>query len=321
MKLIETIRLGGAERPRRLGLDRARTFLDFKTAVVAVMVAGLLWLTGGESARAGTISLTNGNSVVSLDPNSPGGVSGWSVDGVNQLFQQWFWYRIGNSGLQYSIDTLGLSSSSQVTQSQASVTYSGTNGLTVQVTYLLMGGANLSGVSDLGESIAITNNSGSSQDVHFYQYSNFTLDTPTSNPSAALDTVQFQNSNAVDQSNGGETLSETVITPKPNYREAALVPDTLNEFNTIPGYILGQAQGFPSGEPDSNTLSGAVGPGDVSWAYEWDRTIAPGSTFIISKDKSLSGVVQPVPEPSSLVLALAGFVAFAGVARRRLRGK
>jgi hypothetical protein len=313
VKLIETIRLDGAKRPRRHCLDRVRTLLDVKTGVMAVTVAALLWLTGGASVSAGTISLTNGNSEVTLDPNSPGGVSGWSVDGVNQLFQQWFWYRIGNSGPQYSIDTLGLSSSSQVTSSQASVTYSGTNGLTVQVTYLLMGGAYLSGVSDLGESIAITNTSGSSQDVHFYQYSNFTLDTSTSNPTSAQDVVQFQNSNAVDQSNGGETLAETVITPKPNYRETAFVPVLLNELNNVPAYQLN--------EVNNNLSDAAKGPGDVSWAYEWDRTIAPGSTFIISKDKSLSGVVQPVPEPSSLVLALAGFVSFAGVARRRLRGR
>ena len=92
-------------------------------------------------ACAGTISLADGNSEVTLDPSSPAGVSGWTVDNVNQLFQQWFWYRIGSSGLQSSIDTLGLSSSSQVSPSEASVTYSGTNGLTIQVTYSLTGGA------------------------------------------------------------------------------------------------------------------------------------------------------------------------------------
>ena len=239
-------------------------------------------------------------------------MSGWTVDGVNQLFQQWFWYRTGSSGPQFSIDTLGLSSSSQVTPSEASVTYSGSSGLTIQVTYSLTGGALLSGAADLGESIAITNNGPSSQDVHFYQYSNFTLDTPTSNPGAAQDTVQFQNGNAVDQSNGGETLAETVITPKPNFRETGFVPDLLNEISNDPAYQLN--------EVNDNTADVAKGPGDVSWAYEWDRTIAPGSTFIISKDKSLSGVLQPVPEPSSLVLVLAGFLSVAVVARRRLRG-
>ena len=231
----------------------ARRLVGLKTGVAAVMVAALVWLASDAAARAGTIALTDGNSVVTLDPSSPAGVSGWTVDGVNQLFQQWFWYRLGSSGPQFSIDTLGLSSSSQVSPSEASVTYSGSNGLSVKVTYLLTGGANLSGDADLGESIAITNNSPSSQDVHFFQYSNFTLDTPTSNPTAAEDTVQFQNSNAVDQSNSGETLAETVITPKPNFREAALVPETLNELNTIPGYILGQAQGFPLGRAGTRT--------------------------------------------------------------------
>ena len=128
-----------------------------------------------------------------------------------------------------------------------------------------------------------------------------------------MDTVQFQNGNAVDQSNGGETLAETVITPKPNYRETGFVPVLLNELENDPGYQLN--------EVNNNTPDTAKGPGDVSWAYEWDRTIAPGSTFIISKDKALSGVVQPIPEPSSLVLVLAGFISSAIVARRRLRGR
>ncbi len=313
MNYIETIKIDGAERPQRLGLNCVRTIINFKTTVAALIVAAIAWLAGGVSAFAGTLSLTDGNSVVTLDPSSPAGVSGWSVDNVNQLFQQWFWYRIGSSGPQSSIDTLGLSSSSQVSPSEASVTYSGTNGLTIQVTYLLTGGANLSGAADLGESIAITNNSPASQDVHFFQYSNFTLDTPTTSSSAAQDYVQFQNSNAVDQHNGVETLAETVITPKPNYRETGFAPNLLNEIENDAPYTLG--------EVNNNTPDAQIGPGDVSWAYEWDRTIAPGSTFIISKDKALSGVLQPVPEPSSLVLVAAGLVSLAGVARRRLRDK
>jgi hypothetical protein len=310
VKNIETIKLGDAGRVEHRALSCVKSA---KTALAAGMLASLVWLASGVPACAGTISLIDGNSDVTLDPSSPAGVSGWTVDGVNQLFQQWFWYRIGDSGPQFSIDSLGLSSSSQVTQSQASVTYSGSNGLSIKVTYLLTGGAPNSGSADLGESIAITNNSATSQDVHFYQYSNFTLDTPTTSSSAAMDTVQFQNSNAVDQTNGSETLAETVITPKPNYRETGFVPVLLNEISNDPAYQLD--------EVNDNSSDAAKGPGDVSWAYEWDRTIAPGSTFIISKDKGLSGVVPlGTPEPSSIVLLAAGFFSLTVVARRRLRG-
>jgi hypothetical protein len=313
MKHVKAINLDDAGWPQRLGLGCMKAAIAVKAALAAGMFAALVWLASGAPARAGTISLTDGNSQVTLDPSSPAGVSGWTVDNVNQLFQQWFWYRIGSSGPQFSIDTLGLSSSAQVTQSQASVTYSGSNGLTIKVTYSLEGGAQNSGAADLGESISITNTSSSSQDVHFYQFSNFTLDTPTTSSSAAQDIVQFQNSNAVDQHNGSETLAETVITPKPNYRETGFVPNLLNEITNNPAYQLN--------EVNNNSPDVAKGPGDVSWAYEWDRTIAPNSTFIISKDKALSGVVQqPTPEPSTLVLLTAGVLSLAVVARRRLHG-
>ena len=54
------------------------------------------------------ITLQDGNTTVTIDPNNPAdGVNSWTVNGVNQLLQQWFWYRIGNTGPAYSIDTLG----------------------------------------------------------------------------------------------------------------------------------------------------------------------------------------------------------------------
>jgi hypothetical protein len=285
-----------------------------RMAILGLAVCGS-WLGGAVGALAGTITLMDGNSSVTLDPSSSAGVTSWSVDGINQLYQQWFWYRIGSSSPQYSIDTLGSASIVQSSSAEATISFSGTNGLSISVTYLLTGGAPGSGDADMGESINITNTSGTAQNVSFFQYSNFTLDNV-----AGGDSVQFQNSNAVSQWNGQETLAETVITPRPNFREAAVVPDTLNELNTIPGYILGQAQGFPSGEPNSNTQSSVV-TGDVSWAYEWDRTIDPGSSFLISKDKDLQGVVAPVPEPSTMLLAVAGLLTLLGLPLQRLRGR
>jgi hypothetical protein len=295
-----------------------------KTVLAAGVFAALFWLTFGASSLASPITLADENSTVTLDPSTSSGVSSWTVDGVNQLYQQWFWYRVGSTGIQYSIDTLGSPTITQATPSQASLSYTGTNGVTIKVTYLLSGGLPNSGNADLGESIAITNGGTASQDVHFYQYSNFTLGNTSSGQY-----VQFQNSNAVDQWNGnatqnpGETLSETVITPRPNFREAGEVLDpsdpnytnldTLYKLNNIPSLSLAQ--------PDLNSPSSTLGPGDVTWAYEWDRTIAPNSTFIISKDKELSGVVPAVPEPSSLALMLAGFFVLAGMVRQRLRGR
>ena len=125
-------------------------------------------------------------------------------------------------------------------------------------------------------------------DFHFFQYADFDItgDGP-GNQSV------FTNPNTVRQSNGGSFLTETVVTPVPNHREVAFFPTTLNSLNDAAPTTL-----------SDTPLGTLVGPGDVTWAYEWDFVLAAGDTFLISKDKNLG--VQPVPEP--------GVAAFMGVA-------
>ena len=58
-----------------------------------------------------------------------------------------------------------------------------------------------------------------------------------------------------------------------------------------------------------------VGPGDLTWAYQWDVTIAAFDTFQISKDKNLDAGV--IPEPTALAAAAMGLTALATRRRRR----
>jgi hypothetical protein len=53
----------------------------------------------------------------------------------------------------------------------------------------------------------------------------------------------------------------------------------------------------------------------VTWAFEWDLSIAPGSSVLISKIKTLQ-----VPEPSIVTLAVLG-VAGLALRRRQQSGK
>jgi len=256
-------------------------------------------------SRADNIqTLTDDNSTVSIDLSSQSGMDNWNVDGnpYNYLPQQWFWYRIGPTATAKSIDTLTLGAVSN-TGNSMSATYNGA-GFDVVLNYKLTGGAPGSGSSDVNENIAINNLSGSPLDLHFFQFSHFklngldnvTLGKATTGPNAGLYDEAYQ-------TGGGISMNEsvdTVNTPGANHGEANFYPATSTALNTVPGYQL-----------NDNT---SAGPGDVTWALEWDKVLSPmgstNSTLLISKDKNLQ-----VPEPSAVVLLSLG-LAF-GVLRRR----
>jgi len=277
--------------------------IETKLALVLVLCAGLPWIAAGRPALADMINLANGNSVVQIDPASSSGVDSWTVNGVNQLYQQWFWYRVGNSGPASSIDTLGTAIISDSTASGATVTFTGTNGLSVTVAYTLQGGSSKSSGAALSEIVTLGNTGESALDLHFFQYANFNLS------GASQDSIQFPSSMSVEQTTAlnSKSLSETILFPAPDYREANLVPVTLSEFSGSAFATLSNA---------NVGSSGPYGTGDMSWAYEWDDSLSPGDSFQINKSMNLSGVLA-VPEPSTLALALTACLALVGLARRR----
>jgi hypothetical protein len=243
--------------------------------------------------------LTDNNSQVQIDAGNPAGMFSWMVDGIPVLHQQWFWYRIGGAGMASPINTL---SPAIVAPSSASiVTVSYANPLmSVQVKYSLSGGMAGSGVSDVGEQILINNNSATTLDLHFFQYSDFRLgNTPNSVMLGKNIRGLF---NEADQSDStGTALSETVISPGANHGEAALLGQTLSEFGSASFTSLSDAA--------------TAGPGQTTWAFEWDASLGPGGSLLIGKDKRVD--VSPlIPEPSTFALVSLGLIAF-GASRRR----
>ena len=256
-------------------------------------------------AHGSILTLTNQNTTMTIDTASQAGVSQWSVDGVNQLAQQWFWYRIGSVGGESSIDTLSAASGGTTSANAATISYAGSNGLMVSIATFVTGGANGSGASGWQETLTVSNTSSQSMDLHFFQYADFDLQgTPGG------DTVNFDNSNDVLQSKitGGtvSTVAETGVTPTPNHHEGNFFNNTLASLNNASPTTLSDLPGL-------NTL---FGPGDVTWAYEWDRTLSPGGSFQISKPMSIN--VTPVPEPSTLALLGFGAACLSVRARRGL---
>ena len=247
-------------------------------------------------ASAQIYTLTSDNSSVSINLGSQTGMYNWSVDGQNQLTQQWFWYRIGSSGPQASIDTIGAPVAVEYGTSILDTTYTAAK-FSLSVDYTLTGGSPTSGASDLAETISIQNLTGSTLPFYFFQYADFNLGGTPNNDSGQLDKTS-KGFNQVDQTDGfchlGENV-DTVVSHPATYGEVANDNSILSSLNNA----------TPTTLNDNMSTSG-----NIKWALEWVANIAPGGTYIISKDLNMSGVVPvSVPEPSTWTLILLGVLA------------
>lgn len=275
--------------------SRSRLILRRLAPVAAVALSVL-------SAQSQNISLTDQNSAVQINVGSQMGMHSWLVDGQQQLFQQWFWYRVGGVGAEYSIDTISAPAFS-ATANSLSTTYTAPN-FNINVLYTLRGAPANSGVSDMTEQITINNTSGGLLSFHFFQYSDFDLGGTVGGQVSSISrntnplSPNFNKFTEADQVNALLTISETVTTPGADHGDAGLYPATLNSLNDLNSTTL------------ADTLSS--GPGDATWALQWDLTLnasGPGSSVIISKDKHLTLLV--IPEPSALALLSLAFAGFA----------
>jgi len=227
------------------------------------------------------------------------GMNDWHIAGINNLAQQWFWFRAGSIGPEQPITAIGgLSFSTPNARTLYASYNNGSYGVTIN--YLLTGtqvvNSNVS--SDISESITITNAGTSPLEFHFFQYSDFDLaGTPTG------DTVTLGKNlrglyNEADQSKTGgpigAALTETVVTPGANRGEAELFNNTLVKLS----------------DGNTDNLNNNNGPvtGDVTWAFQWDFIIPAGSSVGISKDKYITLI--GVPEPSLFAFASLGLVGY-----------
>jgi hypothetical protein len=169
----------------------------------------------------------------------------------------------------------------------------------VRVDYLLNGGLPGSGASAIGETITINNLTGNTLDFHFFQYSDFNLNGTPNDTLAVLDRSLSGLYRGAFQGDG-ISFTETIdagVSPSANHGMVANYPVILGSLN----------DGNPTTLPD---IDGPIGPGDLTFAFQWDLTIGPNGSAIISKTKSLQ-----VPEPSAAALVAVGLGAW--VLRRR----
>jgi hypothetical protein len=277
-------------------MNRNRPFFFNSKRIVslsAVVLAcgALVWPSQGQTPVT-PVPMSDGNTTAMVDVGSDMGMYQWTVNGQNQLKQQWFWYRMG-SGKQYSIDTINDPVYTQPTDNSLSTTYANDT-LSVSVDYVLKDSG--TGLADISESISITNRSGGSLDMHFFQYVDFNLGgTPSG------DEVWAWSTGAIQQK-GESGVAEGIIDPEASHFEAAT---TGGESSTL--YRLMNNSGVTLGDSDQAA-------GDTTWAFQWDFSLGAGDKVDILKDKLVW--TANIPEPSGTALIALGLGAL-GWARRR----
>ena len=255
-------------------------------------------LSFGSTAHAQIVTLTNGNSSSQIDLGSQAGMSSWIIDGVNVLNQQSFFTRTNPAGTASSVSSLGAPVFSQPNASSVSATYNSAS-FNVTTIYNLVGQAPGSGTSDLSEQIKIQNNTASALVFNFFQYAAF-----AGNGDVTLGQNSHGFFNEAFITGGGLVVTEnldTGISPGANDGAIGDPAAILADITGTPGYT-------PAG-PDS-------GPG--AWVLEWERTINPNSSLIISKDLNASGVTIS-PEPPAWSLVSIGLFALSAVRQYRSR--
>lgn len=211
--------------------------------VIVLALVGILPTTA--QGNGPIVSLVDRNSTLTIDLASDAGLKDWVVDGVDQLRQQWFWYRIGPTGPESSIDKLGLVGSKASDNDwddgneHLGALYGNPNGLTVELAFTLSGGSPGSLQSDIAETLTIANHGSTALDFHFFQYCDLDLGDTSYDISAVI-----LGGNTARQVSENVWASETVLTPPPSHREVSYFDDLLSRLR----------DGGPT------TLSDQVGP-------------------------------------------------------------
>jgi len=275
------------------------------SALIRLAASALSLQLGTFLVQAQTFNLSDNNATADINVGTSAGMYNWSVQGQNQLFQQWFWYRVGASGAEAPINTISpaLAVANNGTRG-LSTTYS-QGQFSVRVEYLLTGGLLGGTKSTISETITINNVSLAPLDFHFFQYSDFNLGGSAAGDSVVIGKNLFTGLyNAANQVHPLVSFEESVISPGANHAEVGFFPNTLNKLNDL-------------NTDNLNDVTGLTGPGDVNWAFQWDFSIAPGASAIINKSKYVE--LTAIPEPTAITFLLSA-VAFVTLRRSRRVG-
>jgi hypothetical protein len=288
-------------KPHRVRNSRSAAALWRRRTLQAL--AGAVLTAAMPLAQATVYTLQDQNSSITVDPYSNDGISSWKVDGVNQLYQQWFWGRIGSSGSERGLDTLPLLNAKATDTNfnpgndHLALLY-GVPGFKVELGLSLAGGTPGSKMSDLATQITFANLTQTGVSLHVFQYSDFDLsDNPDNDTGTAV------NANTIVQSDGGMMVTDAV-SPTPSRWEIGPYSDIVD--------------GLGNGTPTTLSDSGSGMVGDVTYARQWDFTLQPAGGANSNAGLSIDQHIT-VPDPGTILLLGAGMLGLAGANRRKRR--
>ncbi len=277
--------------------------------LLCVSIAAVIGLSTAANATS-VETLTDQNSTLTVDLGSDAGLSSWTINGINQLHQEWLWYRIGDTGPQHPLSDLVLSWSlasngnrnpgnERLVAIYQDTPLTQAPNLEIELDLVLTGAPTGSPTSDLAATISIRNlKSSGNLNIHLFQYGNFDLSaTPNDN------TVGFPSAPSVRQTDGATFVTaEMVTSPLPDTKQIAYADTIYQNLKNVQGYNLVASTG---------TLTG-----DVTWAYQWNLNVGAGGQATISQDTNFA---QSVPLPASVWMGgglLVG-IAFSAIRRQQ----
>jgi hypothetical protein len=236
-------------------------------------------------ATASVYALGDDNSTAAFDPDfsenpSNNGILFWTVDKVNQLFHDSFWYRTGSTSGETSINALDLVKiqQAQPADNKISALYAGKD-FEIGLDFKLDGGREGHGVSNLFEDISVTNTGSEPLDFHLFNYTDFDLTN-----SGEQDTTEIGSQKATQQN--GVTFTTNVVEPAANYYQTSTFPTLVNALE----------------DDTPTTLENLSGPltGDTDYAFQWDFVLDPKALFSINNTKSIASHTTPETEPTAV---------------------
>lgn len=173
------------------------------------------------------------NSTVRIDPTSQAGNFDWIVESYDQMGQSGYYFRIGDTGLATAFSAMGPATVDQVHSTYAIVNYTGEQ-FDAAIHYVLYASPVGSGMSDLSETVVITNKTtGILENFHLFEFIDFDL--------------------------AGSTTGAVAVNPGPSHAQGGDPTSLLSALNTTSGLNLND--------------SFAPSP-DFAIAFQWDMDLA-----------------------------------------------